>query len=114
MSSVAGRTKQLCYYRFYDAYEPVIVDDKIILNKIYFDLNKSNIRPDARSGRLVKPNEQIPYVREVKAETFADIRAVIHITLHLHSVELNLSSSMLHLKVQTYCRGRGEAEAGSS
>jgi outer membrane protein OmpA-like peptidoglycan-associated protein len=55
--------------------EPVIVEDKIILNKIFFDLDKSNIRPDAaleldRLVDLMKKNPEL----EVLAETYADSR----------------------------------------
>jgi outer membrane protein OmpA-like peptidoglycan-associated protein/tetratricopeptide (TPR) repeat protein len=55
--------------------EPEIVEDKIILNKIYFDLDKSNIRPDAalELDRLVNLMKKYPTL-EVKAETYADIR----------------------------------------
>lgn len=55
--------------------EVEIVEDKIILNKIYFDLDKSNIRPDAalELDRLVALMNKYPKL-EVKAETYADIR----------------------------------------
>jgi outer membrane protein OmpA-like peptidoglycan-associated protein/tetratricopeptide (TPR) repeat protein len=55
--------------------DPVIVADKIILNKIYFDLDQSNIRPDAalELDRLVSLMKKYPTL-EVKSETFADIR----------------------------------------
>lgn len=55
--------------------EPVVVEDKIVLNKIYFDLDKSEIRPDAalELDRLVNFMKKYPTL-EVKAETFADIR----------------------------------------
>jgi outer membrane protein OmpA-like peptidoglycan-associated protein len=55
--------------------EPEIVEDKIILNKIYFDLDKSNIRPDAalELDRLVGLMKKYPTV-EILAETYADIR----------------------------------------
>ncbi len=55
--------------------EPKIVENKIILNKIYFDLDKSNIRPDAalELDRLVDLMEKNPEL-EVMAETYADIR----------------------------------------
>ena len=55
--------------------EPEIVEDKIILNKIYFDLDKSNIRPDAalELDRLVGLMKKYPTL-EVMAETYADIR----------------------------------------
>jgi len=55
--------------------EVVIVEDKIILNKIFFDLDKSNIRPDAalELDRLVGLMNKYPTL-EVMAETYADIR----------------------------------------
>jgi outer membrane protein OmpA-like peptidoglycan-associated protein/tetratricopeptide (TPR) repeat protein len=55
--------------------EPEIVEDKIILNKIYFDLNKSDIRPDAalELDRLVGLMKKYPTL-EILAETYADIR----------------------------------------
>lgn len=55
--------------------EVVIVEDKIILNKIFFDLDKSNIRPDAalELDRLVGLMNKYPAL-EVMAETYADIR----------------------------------------
>lgn len=58
-----------------DPIEAEIVEDKIIINKIYFDLDKSNIRPDAalELDRLVALMNKYPTL-EVKAETFADIR----------------------------------------
>jgi len=55
--------------------DPPVVDEKIILNKIYFDLDKSNIRPDAalELDRLVSFMKKYPEL-EVMAETYADIR----------------------------------------
>jgi outer membrane protein OmpA-like peptidoglycan-associated protein len=55
--------------------EPEIVEDKIILNKIYFDLDNSDIRPDAalELDRLVGLMKKYPTL-EILAETYADIR----------------------------------------
>lgn len=55
--------------------DPPIVENKIILNKIYFDLDKSNIRPDAalELDRLVSYMKKYPDL-EVMAETYADTR----------------------------------------
>ncbi|MGJ8683133.1 MAG: OmpA family protein [Nonlabens sp.] len=55
--------------------DPPVVDEKIILNKIYFDLDKSNIRPDAalELDRLVSYMKKNPTL-EVMAETYADVR----------------------------------------
>lgn len=55
--------------------DPPVVENKIILNKIYFDLDKSNIRPDAalELDRLVSYMKKYPAL-EVMAETYADIR----------------------------------------
>ncbi|EAS20769.1 OmpA family protein [Flavobacteria bacterium BBFL7] len=55
--------------------DPPVVDEKIILNKIYFDLDASNIRPDAalELDRLVSFMKKYPEL-EVMAETYADIR----------------------------------------
>ncbi|WP_438961781.1 OmpA family protein [Nonlabens sp.] len=55
--------------------DPPVVDEKIILNKIYFDLDKSTIRPDAalELDRLVSYMKKYPEL-EVKAETYADVR----------------------------------------
>lgn len=96
--------------------EPVIVEDKIILNKIYFDLDKSNIRPDAalELDRLVGLMNKYPTL-EVKAETFADIRGSDSYNLALtqrraeslvaYVVSKGISSDRLTAV------GRGEAEA---
>ncbi|WP_232735423.1 OmpA family protein [Nonlabens sp. MB-3u-79] len=55
--------------------EPEIVENKIILNKIYFDLDNSDIRPDAalELDRLVGLMKKYPTL-EILAETYADIR----------------------------------------
>ncbi len=55
--------------------DPVVVDEKILLNMIYFDLDKSNIRPDAalELDRLVSFMKKYPEL-EVMAETYADVR----------------------------------------
>lgn len=55
--------------------EPVIVEDEIILNKIYFDLDQSDIRPDAalELDRLVGLLKKYPDL-EILAETYADSR----------------------------------------
>jgi len=55
--------------------DPIVKDEIIDLNKIYFDLDKSNIRPDAalELDRLVAFMKKYPTL-EVSAETYADIR----------------------------------------
>tara|TARA_R110002012_G_scaffold270813_1_gene455917 strand:- start:1176 stop:1565 length:390 start_codon:yes stop_codon:yes gene_type:complete len=55
--------------------DPVVVDEKILLNMIYFDLDMSNIRPDAalELDRLVSFMKKYPEL-EVMAETYADVR----------------------------------------
>lgn len=96
--------------------EPVIVDDKIILNKIYFDLDKSNIRPDAalELDRLVGLMNKYPTL-EVKAETFADIRGSDSYNLALtqrraESIIKYVASKGIATSRLT-AEGRGEAEA---
>jgi len=96
--------------------DPVIVDDKIILNKIYFDLDKSTIRPDAalELDRLVSLMNKYPALG-VKAETFADIRGSDSYNLALtqrraeslvsYVVSKGIDSSRLSAE------GRGEAMA---
>jgi outer membrane protein OmpA-like peptidoglycan-associated protein/tetratricopeptide (TPR) repeat protein len=94
--------------------EPVIVEDKIILNKIYFDLDKSNIRPDAalELDRLVALMKKYPTL-EVLAETYADTRGLDSYNLALtderansiieYAVSQGIESSRLK------AAGRGEA-----
>ncbi|MGB3591163.1 MAG: OmpA family protein [Nonlabens sp.] len=55
--------------------EPKIVEDKIVLNKIFFDLDKAAIRPDAalELDRLVSLMQKNPNL-EIMAETYADSR----------------------------------------
>ena len=93
--------------------EPEIVEEKIILNKIYFDLDKSNIRPDAalELDRLVNLMKKYPTL-EVLAETYADIRGSDSYNLALtqrraqsivdYVVSQGIDSSRLEAK------GRGE------
>lgn len=94
--------------------EPEIVEDKIILNKIYFDLDKSNIRPDAalELDRLVGLMKKYPTL-EVMAETYADIRGSDSYNLAL--TERRANSIIEYVKSQGIdgsrlsAAGRGEA-----
>ena len=94
--------------------EPEIVEDKIILNKIYFDLDKSNIRPDAalELDRLVSLMKKYPTL-EVKAETYADIRGSDSYNLAL--TERRANSIIKYVESQGVdssrltAEGRGEA-----
>lgn len=58
-----------------DPIVPEVVEEKIVLNRIYFDLDKSDIRPDA----ALELDRLIAYMKKydnfkVVAETYADIR----------------------------------------
>lgn len=94
--------------------EPEIVEDKIILNKIYFDLAKSNIRPDAalELDRLVGLMKKYPTL-EVLAETYADIRGSDSYNLAL--TERRANSIIKYVESQGIdgsrltAAGRGEA-----
>jgi len=94
--------------------EPEIVEDKIILNKIYFDLAKSNIRPDAalELDRLVGLMKKYPTL-EVLAETYADIRGTDSYNLAL--TERRANSIIKYVESQGIdgsrltAAGRGEA-----
>lgn len=94
--------------------EPEIVEDKIILNKIYFDLSKSEIRPDAalELDRLVGLMKKYPTL-EVLAETYADIRGSDSYNLAL--TERRSNSIIKYVKSQGIdgsrltAAGRGEA-----
>jgi outer membrane protein OmpA-like peptidoglycan-associated protein/tetratricopeptide (TPR) repeat protein len=94
--------------------EPVIVEDKIILNKIYFDLDKSNIRPDAalELDRLVVLMKKYPTM-EVLAETYADIRASDSYNLILTEERansiINYAASQGIESSRLKAAGRGEA-----
>ncbi len=56
--------------------EEIIVDDKVVLNPIYFDLDKSNIKPQAafELDNLVALMKKYPNM-EIKAESHTDNRA---------------------------------------
>ncbi|WP_164510809.1 OmpA family protein [Nonlabens xiamenensis] len=94
--------------------EPEIVEDKIILNKIYFDLDKSNIRPDAalELDRLVNLMKKYPDL-EILAETYADIRGSDSYNLAL--TERRANSIIEYVESQGIdgsrlaAKGRGEA-----
>nr|WP_240961917.1 OmpA family protein [Nonlabens sp. Ci31] len=94
--------------------EPEIVEDKIILNKIYFDLDKSDIRPDAalELDRLVGLMEKYPTL-EILAETYADIRGSDDYNLAL--TERRAKSIIKYIESQGIeasklkAAGRGEA-----
>jgi outer membrane protein OmpA-like peptidoglycan-associated protein/tetratricopeptide (TPR) repeat protein len=94
--------------------EPVIVEDKIILNKIYFDLDKSNIRPDAalELDRLVALMKKYPTL-EVLAETYADIRGLDSYNLALTDERANsiieYAASQGIESSRLKATGRGEA-----
>ncbi|WP_292892461.1 OmpA family protein [Nonlabens sp.] len=94
--------------------EPEIVEDKIILNKIYFDLDKANIRPDAalELDRLVGLMKKYPTL-EILAETYADIRGADDYNLAL--TERRANSIIKYIESQGVeasrlkAVGRGEA-----
>jgi outer membrane protein OmpA-like peptidoglycan-associated protein/tetratricopeptide (TPR) repeat protein len=94
--------------------DPEIVEDKIILNKIYFDLDKSNIRPDAalELDRLVGLMKKYPTL-EILAETYADIRGADDYNLAL--TERRANSIIKYIESQGVdssrlkAVGRGEA-----
>jgi outer membrane protein OmpA-like peptidoglycan-associated protein/tetratricopeptide (TPR) repeat protein len=94
--------------------EPVIVEDKIILNKIYFDLDKSNIRPDAalELDRLVALMKKYPTL-EVLAETYADTRGLDSYNLALTDERANsIIEYAVSQGIESYrlkAAGRGEA-----
>jgi outer membrane protein OmpA-like peptidoglycan-associated protein/tetratricopeptide (TPR) repeat protein len=94
--------------------EPVIVEDKIILNKIYFDLDKSNIRPDAalELDRLVALMKKYPTL-EVLAETYADTRGLDSYNLALTDERANsiieYAASQGIESSRLKATGRGEA-----
>ena len=64
--------------------EEIIVDDKVMLNTIYFDLDKSNIKPKAafELDNLVALMKKYPNM-EIKVESHTDIRATPEYNLAL-------------------------------